>query len=114
MRVRSKILWRWISGWLIAALLFAQHGALGHALAHLDGDIAAAAVVSAQSGTGAAHDLACAKCLAYVALDHAAAAAPVVPPLEAGHAAQVPDQPVFSLAGTVPAACSRDPPRQFS
>lgn len=113
MRFRSDMAWRWLSGWLVAALLFAQQGALGHALAHLDAERSVAAAAQAEGGSPA-HELACAKCLAYAVLDHAAAATRDAPAVAGGRAAPAPGEPVTSLSCTVPAACSRDPPASFS
>lgn len=113
MHFRSDMAWRWLSGCLIAALLFAQHGALGHALAHFDAERSVAAAAQAEGGS-AAHELACAKCLAYAVLDHAAAVTHAAPVAAGSRAAPMPGEPVASLSCTVPAACSRDPPVAFS
>lgn len=114
MRVRSDMIGRWLSGWLVAALLFAQQGALGHALAHLDAEQRIAAAAQPEGGGSPAHELACAKCLAYAVLDHAAAVTHDAPADAGGRAVPVPGEPVASLSCTIPAACSRDPPASFS
>ena len=114
MRSRSALAWRWLAGWLVAALLFAQHGALGHALAHLDAERSVSVAAQVDGGSSAAHELACAKCLAYAVLDHAAAVIHAVPIAAGGRVAPVPGEPVESLSCSVPAACSRDPPVSYS
>lgn len=115
MRFRPDTTLRWLSGWLIAALLLAQHGATWHAIEHLgktSGVAASAAVQSDSEGTP--HELSCAKCLAYAALDHATSS-PVAPVV--GHQpdpAPIHDSPTSNLPHEVPPACSRGPPLRFS
>lgn len=114
MILRLRLTSRWFAAWLIAALLCAQHGALGHALTHLDAERAFASAGVVQDDGLSGHELACAKCLAYAVLDHAAASSPGAEPVGTGRAALQPNESVCSLSQPVPAACSRDPPSQFS
>lgn len=112
--LRSSL--RWVAGWLIAAMLFAQHGAIWHAIEHLGKARTVAGETAAQADTTGStpHELSCAKCLAFAALDHANGGSIAAAVGDAPVAAPVPTSSPRNLPRTAPAACSRGPPASLS
>ncbi|MGB7988034.1 MAG: hypothetical protein WCF44_01470 [Candidatus Methylophosphatis roskildensis] len=111
MRSRSNSPGRVLTGWLIAALLLAQQGALWHVFEHFGADRNARGLaVSPNESDQSAPVIGCAKCLAFAALEHATPASAEPPAVK--RCAAAPAQSVAPASATcpAPAACSRDPP----
>lgn len=93
--------------WLALLLLFAQQGALLHALSHVPGPLPA----QSQPDKQLPHSQACDKCVVYGQLGAGVAATPLVILVQHGAVALVAVLPAIHFASILRAYFSRAPPR---
>lgn len=111
MRLRSDRSLRRLAGWLVAALLFAQHAALWHAVEHFGaGQQARSLNPVAHDTGGSAPEFSCVKCLAFATFDHFTSSPNALPTADFDNLSLAPSAPRPFLPRPAPAACSRGPP----
>ncbi|MBK8338405.1 MAG: hypothetical protein IPL03_18350 [Sterolibacteriaceae bacterium] len=111
MRLRSNRSLRRLAGWLIAALLFAQHAASWHAVEHIGaGHEARSLNLAPGDAGGSAPEFVCAKCLAFASLDHFTSNPNALLASDFDNVTLAPSAPPLFLPCQAPTACSRGPP----
>ncbi len=115
MRLQSNRSLRRLAGWLIAALLFAQHAALVHAVEHFGAgqQVRSLDPVTQDTG-GSAPEFSCVKCLAFATLDHFTSGPSSVLTADFDHLSLAPSAPRPFPPRVAPTACSRGPPLSLS